>query len=211
MINLRDFSSDEQSCAFDDHLDKNTKIVRDGWSPKAVVILDKYPISTPHIIQSTLEVVTLKVVYTNDKDEGKLERLGKYISPLIREEIDKPFGNNWASNFGQNQIGRALDYLLVGTNIIASNVHDFPHKVKLRIKKPFWDLFSSDNYFEAYQTGVRHLSIGLMHIDTAIGEVYRWMNKYPNDEYFQREGEQRLRQLRSHMQDFSSDFSIFRL
>jgi len=162
-----------------------TEVIETGWTPQMIILQP----------DRDLKRANLNIFYTN-KEDGPLETFGDYGSEkLIRKNILKPFDNGWAINFGQNELARHLDKFFIGTGLIATYVHDSPHQIILKIKKPSWKFWDKYEDIVAYPTGVRRLSIELESVGTAIDIVNEWMQRHKENSYILYEGKKRLIEL----------------
>lgn len=200
-FNIRDFDSFttyssavylpcEKPNKFKDFMKELGKlVVKDEWIPK-VVFVKSLPIEsykTPYTPQSEPIETTLDIFFENIQENGFTEE-GIYSAQMIRSGLVKPFGNDWAVNFDQQELARAIENLFIGTNYLPLRASDFPHRFNLGLKN-----HSLVNRLEVYPKGVRYLGIDLVHIDTAARKVEEWIGRYPNLEYILAEGEKRLR------------------
>lgn len=150
------------------------EVINPEWTLQAILVKEER--------KSTLSLLTylertLDLFFVNEQMSG-LSIYGDYHHHLIREGVEKPFSNNWATNFGQNELARGLDYLFTGTDTIPLDVHDWPHSVYLPLQRSAGDFFRKRRpTLEVYQEGVRRLNMKLVPIDIAIYIVKRDMSR----------------------------------
>jgi len=205
------FDRPQKFCYFLTSLREN--VIRQEWEP--IIALVKYEYTTEENtflrtkVPTMLNRVTLDVYFTN-QDEKRLSLEGRYGSyEMIREGVNRSFGNNWSINFDQNELGRALDPLLIGTNFIALETCDFPHSIKIPLKEILPSYNPPERTIEVYPNGVRRLSIELVTIDKAISVMDDWQKRHGNDEYFASEIPKRLSQLREWKREIPEPFLTY--
>lgn len=141
----------------------NTEIIKPDWESKTIFIEQElWGKTSPPYVETDLHIY-----YINNKIDSFSEHLSD--DSMIREGVIKYSEDVGYYSFGQDDLGIALDTLLIGCNQIARRASDCDHQITLELKRSFGDIIKNRKpTINLYQKGVRSLNISLIPIFKAI-------------------------------------------
>jgi len=117
------------------------EIINEDWDLEAVMVKEE---PTDYVGQPLHIRRKLDLFFTNQQ-KPELSVYGEYgDNILIREGVEKPFSDGTFNKFRQGRLGRSLEYLFSGTDIIPLDFHDWSHSIEVPLRRSVGTIFTED-------------------------------------------------------------------